>query len=223
MKKQAMGSARGKFLSLLYKRVSMAIPTGIEDLNSVLLGGIPNNSIVLISFDNLDTTKLVADLIYGGQKQAALVTTDASPADFKNEKYVFVDAYSEQNGLTPRTTDFPVTGAGYINDMSLNLSEIKSKHDLEAIVVFTLSTLLKENPKDAVYKFINVTKGRVPDGFLALFVNRLETSNQDMAKLKALATLTMELATAEDKLIVTSTRFPLPLKLERDGRTLEAI
>ncbi len=223
MKKQARGCARGKFLSLLYKRVSMAIPTGIEDLNSVLLGGIPDDSIVLISFDNLDMAKLVADLIYGGQKQAALVTTDASPADFKNEKYVFVDAYSEQNGLTPRTTDFPVTGAGYINDMSLNLSEIKGKYNLEAIVVFTLSTLLKENPKDAVYKFIDVTKGRVPDGFLALFVNRLETSNQDMAKLKALATLTMELAIAEDKLIVTSTRFPLPLKFEREGRALEAI
>ncbi len=201
----------------------MKIPTALTDLNRVLLGGMPRDSILLFTFDQQDIAKVFANALYSYMNKAVLITTDLKPAEFTNKHFVFVDAFSLENGLKPRPEDHAVNNAGSINDISLELSEIMHKDEIDAIITFTITTLLKENPKDAVYNFLNVTKARLENthGYLALFADATQLSPEDKSKLESLCKGTFHISRKEGDILLSSSFYPIPVEFKYESGLLE--
>ena len=190
----------------------MAIPTKIQKLNNLLFGGFPEGSVVLVKYREPALARALIPFLSEGK--AICITTDVQPGEIGGD-LKYIDAYSVERGLSPRPEDRSVASAGAINDISLDLSEEMRSADYKLLVVFSASTLLNKNPKDAVYSFFDVFGSRMRDkgGAVVLFVNLEDVDGRDLERLSASSNIVFEIRKDEEGVELSSNAFPLPLKV----------
>lgn len=155
----------------------MSVSTGIEGLDKILGGGLPEKStILLIGPPGCGKTTFCQQFIFTGLKKnepGFYITLDSSPEDVKKnmERYgwgvkpymakkqmYFLDAYSWKVGGGKGSETIKVISGGLdINAINLSMAEIMDKMKRDSRGVFdSLSTLLLYTPSELVVRFIPV-------------------------------------------------------------------
>ncbi|MEM4295283.1 MAG: hypothetical protein QXS91_00530 [Candidatus Anstonellales archaeon] len=187
----------------------MAIETSMEELNE-LLGPIKEGDIILITFNDKNTARIFSQYLVPKKGNAIIISTDFKP-DTINANAIFIDAYSLERGVKPREGDRAVYVSS-INDISLETSQLISDKQINAVIILSISTLLKKNPKDAVMRFIDLISARIKETGGALILLSDE-KGEDIDTLEALANINIKLTTKDNNVLLTSNAFPFPLEL----------
>jgi len=150
------------------------VPTGLFDLDVILEGGYQKGStIALLGPAGIEKSILGMHLMASMHSSNNYVLLDMSPADAikKSKEYnikltlnKFIDMYSVQTGIQPnRERDIVIDGFTALNDLSLEMSRIISAGAKDPIAFYfhSFSTLLLNNQFDSLFKFYQMTSGRI--------------------------------------------------------------
>ena len=158
----------------------MSITTGIEGLDKILGGGIPENStVLLVGPPGCGKTTLSQQYIYSGLKKSQpsfYIALDSSPEDviktmekfkwdlepfMKKKKMSFIDAYSWKVGGGKASESVKVIKGGLdINSINLAIAEILDT-GIKRGVFDSLSTLLLYTPPELVIRFVPVMIAKI--------------------------------------------------------------
>jgi KaiC/GvpD/RAD55 family RecA-like ATPase len=156
----------------------MKVQTGIKGLDSIIGGGFPENStLLLIGPPGSGKTTFCQQFIYEGLRKtepAIYITLDSSPEDInksmlqykwdpkpfiKQKKFYFLDAYSwKVGGAEEKEWKKVIRGGLDINALNLTFSSIleKANKTSKRGVFDSLSTLLLYVPSELVVRFVPV-------------------------------------------------------------------
>lgn len=210
------------------------IKTGINGLDKMLGGGLPESSnILLIGPPGTEklwlSVRILLDGIKKGQK-AVLITTDLAPQDIEKKgldmgldifplsqknKLKFVDVYSwtrPERKTRSRSKDIIVPGPSALNELSLAtsqaLAEFSNPPSKLRIAFFSLSTMLLYNNPEIIYRFLQIIGSRLKaSGALTLFLMDSGMHDEKMVTtIKHLTDGTIEIKKDGDK---TMLRVPI--------------
>lgn len=160
-------------------KINMRVSTGIERLDSMMGGGFPaESSILIMGPPGTGKTTLCQQFLYSGLRNSGrgfYITSDASPEDvidkmgsfkwdmqtfIRDRRLMFLDIYSWRVGGSKELAWKKVLEGGLnIDDLNLSLTDVLAKlddKDNKRGVFDSLSTLLLYVSTDMVIKFIPI-------------------------------------------------------------------
>jgi len=161
----------------------MPLKTGLEKLDALLKGGIPEkSSILLLGPPKSGKTTFGIQFLFEGLKNSeygVCILTNNFPEDFVKqfERFGnltpilqdgllrFVDCYSVHVGISKSNTVFiiRVNGPTALNEISIAMSEILRvlpKSNVKRIVIDSISTLLLYNSPSLVLELVQILNGK---------------------------------------------------------------
>ncbi|MCS7106348.1 MAG: hypothetical protein NZ942_03460 [Candidatus Aenigmarchaeota archaeon] len=190
----------------------MRVPTGIENLDKKIEGGIPEfSSILLVGPPGSGKTTFCNQFIYKGlsQNEAAIyILFNAPPEEVKRsmERFgwhiegkiiVFIDVYSWQVGGIEKDT-YIINNPADLNEFNIKISQaIKDLQDknLKRCCIDAISTLYLYVPKDLCTKFSSVLFAKLKSSKITSIstVEKDVIEQKDVVTLEALTDGTIEL------------------------------
>ncbi len=162
---------------------SMVLKTGIEKLDEILKGGVPEkSSILLLGPPKSGKTTFGIQFLFEGLKNneyGVCILTNNFPEDFvkqferfgnltpilQNGLLRFVDCYSVHVGISKSNTVFiiRVNGPTALSEISIAMSEILRvlpANSIKRIVIDSISTLLLYNSPSLVLELVQILNGK---------------------------------------------------------------